>query len=168
MAVEKTLNDAFYDTLRDVLYAEKQALKACKKSAKAATLPELKQAFEQHGQETEGQIDRLQQIFELINRPARAKTCEAMQGIMAEMEEDLGDFGMTPAADAVIIGCGQAIEHYEIARYGTLISWAKQIGQEAAAKLLAETLQEEKNADALLTKIAKESANAAAAKPKAA
>lgn len=165
---EKTLNDAFYETLRDVLYAEKQALKACKKSAKAATLPELKQAFEQHGQETEGQIDRLQQIFDIINRPARAKTCEAMQGIMAEMEEDLGDFGTTPAADAVIIGCGQAIEHYEIARYGTLISWAKQIGQEEAAKLLSETLQEEKNADALLTKIAKQSANAAAAKPKAA
>jgi ferritin-like metal-binding protein YciE len=165
---EKTLNDAFYETLRDVLYAEKQALKACKKSAKAATLPALKQAFEQHGQETEGQIDRLQQIFEQINRPARAKTCEAMQGIMSEMEEDLGDFGSTPAADAVIIGCGQAIEHYEIARYGTLISWAKQIGQDDAAKLLAETLQEEKNADALLTKIAKESANAAGAKSKAA
>ena len=130
---EKTLNDAFYDTLRDVLYAEKQALKACKKSAKAATNPELKQAFEQHGQETEGQIDRLQQIFELINRPARAKTCEAMQGIMSEMEEDLGDYGASPAADAVIIGCGQAIEHYEIARYGTLISWAKQLKQEDAA-----------------------------------
>ena len=165
---EKTLNDAFYETLRDVLYAEKQALKACKKSAKAATLPELKQAFEQHGQETEGQIDRLQQIFDIINRPARAKTCEAMQGIMAEMEEDLGDFGSTPAADAVIIGCGQAIEHYEIARYGTLISWAKQIGQADAAKLLAETLEEEKNADALLTKIAKQSANAAGAKSQAA
>ncbi len=161
MAAEKTLNDAFYETLRDVLYAEKQALKACKKSAKAATIPELKQAFEQHAQETEGQIDRLQQIFDLINRPARAKTCDAMQGIMSEMEEDLGDFGMTSAADAVIIGCGQAIEQYEIARYGTLISWAKQLGQADAATLLAETLEEEKNADALLTKIAESSANAA-------
>jgi ferritin-like metal-binding protein YciE len=165
---EKTLNDAFYETLRDVLYAEKQALKACKKSAKAATNHELKQAFEQHGQETEGQIDRLQQIFELINRPARAKTCEAMQGIMSEMEEDLADFGTTPAADAVIIGCGQAIEHYEIARYGTLISWAKQLGQADAAKLLVETLEQEKAADALLSKIALQSVNAAAAKPKAA
>jgi ferritin-like metal-binding protein YciE len=165
---EKTLNDAFYETLRDVLYAEKQALKACKKSAKAATNQDLKQAFEQHGQETEGQIDRLQQIFDLINRPARAKTCEAMQGIMAEMEEDLGDVGTTPAADAVIIGCGQAIEHYEIARYGTLISWAKQLGQEEAAKLLAETLEQEKAADALLSKIALQSVNAAGAKPKAA
>jgi ferritin-like metal-binding protein YciE len=165
---EKTLNDAFYETLRDVLYAEKQALKACKKSAKAATNQELKQAFEQHGQETEGQIDRLQQIFELINRPARAKTCEAMQGIMSEMEEDLADFGTTAAADAVIIGCGQAIEHYEIARYGTLISWAKQLGQADAAKLLAETLEQEKAADALLSKIALQSVNAAGAKPKAA
>jgi ferritin-like metal-binding protein YciE len=162
MAAEKTLNDAFYETLRDVLYAEKQALKACEKSSKAATIPELKQAFEQHAQETEGQIDRLQQIFELINRPARAKTCEAMQGIMTEMEEDLADFGTTPAADAVIIGCGQAIEHYEIARYGMLISWAKQLGQADAATLLGETLEEEKNADALLTKIAESSANAAA------
>jgi ferritin-like metal-binding protein YciE len=165
---EKTLNDAFYETLRDVLYAEKQALKACKKSAKAATNPDLKQAFEQHGQETEGQIDRLQQIFELINRPARAKTCEAMQGIMAEMEEDLADFGMTQAADAVIIGCGQAIEHYEIARYGTLISWAKQLGLAEPAKLLAETLEQEKAADALLSKIAVQSVNAAGAKSKAA
>jgi ferritin-like metal-binding protein YciE len=168
MAAEKTLNDAFYDTLRDVLYAEKQALKACKKSAKAATHPELKQAFEQHGQETEGQIDRLQQIFDLINRPARAKTCEAMQGIISEMEEDLGDYGASPAADAVIIGCGQAIEHYEIARYGTLISWAKQLKLEDAATLLAETLEQEKNADALLSKIAKESVNAAGARSKAA
>jgi ferritin-like metal-binding protein YciE len=168
MAAEKTLNDAFYDTLRDVLYAEKQALKACKKSAKAATHTELKQAFEQHAQETEGQIDRLQQIFDLINRPARAKTCEAMQGIIAEMEEDLGDYGASPAADAVIIGCGQAIEHYEIARYGTLISWAKQLKLDEAATLLAETLEQEKNADALLTKIAEESVNAAAGRSKAA
>jgi ferritin-like metal-binding protein YciE len=124
MAAEKTLNDAFYETLRDVYWAEKQAVKICKKSAKAAKSPELKKAFQDHGVESEGQVERLQQVFEIIGKPARAKTCEAMQGITAEMEEDLEDFGDTPAGDAVLIGCGQAVEHYEIARYGMLKAWA--------------------------------------------
>ena len=124
MATEKTLNDAFYETLKDVYYAEKQAVKACKKSAKAAKAPELKKAFEQHGVESEGHVERLQQVFEIIGKTARAKTCEAMQGITAEMEEDLEAFGDTEAGDAVLIGCGQAVEHYEIARYGMLKAWA--------------------------------------------
>jgi ferritin-like metal-binding protein YciE len=166
--VEKTLNDAFGALLRDVLYAEKQALKACKKSAKAATAKELKDAFDKHAHETEGQIDRLQQVFELTGKAARAKTCEAMQGILAEMEEDLEEFGGSPAADAVIIGCGQAIEHYEIARYGTLIAWAKQLGQSEAADLLRQTLEEEKRTDQLLSEIAEKIANSQGSAAKAA
>lgn len=151
---EKTLHDAFYETLKDVYYAEKQSVKACKKSAKAAKDGELKKAFEKHQEESTGQIERLGQIFEMIGKPARAKTCEAMQGITAEMEEDLEDFGDTPAADAVIIGCAQAIEHYEMARYGMLKTWAKQLGLNDAAKLLDETLQEEKKTDSLLSALA--------------
>ena len=162
MAAEKTLNDAFYETLKDVYWAEKQAVKACKKSAKAAKSPELKKAFQDHGVESEGQVERLQQVFEIIGKPAKAKTCEAMQGITSEMEEDLEDFGDTPAGDAVLIGCGQAVEHYEIARYGMLKAWATQLGMNDAAKLLDATLQEEKKADALLTQIAEKLANPAA------
>lgn len=166
MATEKSLVDAFYATLRDVYFAEKQALKACKKSAKAATFPELKKAFEHHGEETTHQIERLLEVFELLDKPAKAKTCDAMQGIMTEMEEDLEEFGDTAAADAVIIGCGQAIEHYEMARYGLLKTWAVQLGMTDAAKLLDATLQEEKKADALLTEIDERAVNAQAQKAK--
>jgi len=154
MAKPKTLHDAFYETLKDVYYAEKQSVKALKKSAKAAEHPELRQAFETHAEESAQQVERLTQVFEIIGKPARAKTCEAMQGITSEMEEDLEDFADSPAADAVLAACAQAVEHYEIARYGTLKTWARQLGHDEAAKLLDETLQEEKKADALLSKIA--------------
>ncbi len=151
---EKTLHDAFYETLQDVYYAEKQSVKALKKSAKAAEHDALKQAFETHAEESAHQVERLTQVFEIIGKPARAKTCEAMQGLTSEMEEDLEDFGETPAADAVLAACAQAVEHYEIARYGTLKTWATQLGYDEAAKLLDETLQEEKKTDALLSKLA--------------
>jgi ferritin-like metal-binding protein YciE len=154
MATEKTLHDAFYETLKDVYYAEKQSVKALKKSAKAARLPALKQAFEQHGDESAAQVERLTQVFEIFGKPARAKTCEAMQGLTAEMEEDLEDFGKTEAGDDVLIGCAQAMEHYEIARYGLLKTWAGKLGLSEAVSLLDATLQEEKAADALLTRIA--------------
>lgn len=157
---EKTLNDAFYETLKDVYWAEKQALKACRKSAKAAKAPALKKAFQDHGVETEGHIERLQRVFELIGKTARAKTCEAMQGIASEMEEDLEEFGGSAAADAVLIGCGQAVEHYEIARYGLLKAWAAQLALKDAENLLDATLQEEKKADANLTEIALDIVNA--------
>jgi len=150
---EKTLHDAFYETLKDVYYAEKQSVRALKKSAKAAKSPELKQAFETHGEESAHQVERLVQVFEFLGKPARAKTCEAMQGLTAEMEEDLENFGETVAGDDVLIGCAQAIEHYEIARYGLLKAWAKKLGLVDAESLLAETLEEEKAADALLTQI---------------
>jgi len=154
MAKPKTLHDAFYETLKDVYYAEKQSVKALKKSAKAAEHPELRQAFETHAEESAQQVERLTQVFEIIGKPARAKTCEAMQGIVSEMEEDLEEFEGSPAADAVLAACAQAVEHYEIARYGTLKTWASQLGHEDAAALLDETLQEEKKTDALLSKIA--------------
>jgi ferritin-like metal-binding protein YciE len=161
----KTLNDAFYETLKDVYYAEKQSVRALKKSAKSAQNEHLKQAFTQHGEESAHQVERLVQIFESINKSARAKTCEAMQGLSAEMDEDLEDFGSTEAADDVLIGCAQAIEHYEIARYGTLKSWAEKLGHQDAAKLLGETLEEEKKADALLTEIAASIAGGAEKNP---
>jgi ferritin-like metal-binding protein YciE len=151
---EKTLADAFYETLKDVFYAEKQSVKALKKSAKAAKSPELKDAFETHGEESSHQVERLTEVFEMIGKPARAKTCEAMQGLTSEMEEDLEEFGATEAADAVLIGCAQAIEHYEIARYGVLQAWARKLGLSEVETLLGETLQEEKRADQLLSQIA--------------
>jgi ferritin-like metal-binding protein YciE len=151
---EKTLKDAFHETLKDVYYAEKQSVRALKKSAKAATSPELKKAFEMHGEESATQVERLVEVFEMLGKPARAKTCEAMQGLTAEMDEDLEDFGGTEAAEDVLIGCAQAMEHYEIARYGLLKTWAHKLGMEDAAKLLEATLEEEKKAEMLLTQIA--------------
>ena len=156
MAAEKTLHDAFHETLKDVYYAEKQSVKALKKGAKAAKSPALRDALEQHGEESSGHVERLVQVFEIIGKPARAKTCEAMQGLTSEMEEDLEDFGKTEVADDVLIGCAQAMEHYEISRYGLLKTWARKLGLPQAEKLLNETLEEEKRADALLTKVAAE------------
>ncbi|GAB6841052.1 ferritin-like metal-binding protein YciE [Methylorubrum rhodinum] len=153
-AKQKILQDAFYETLKDVYYAERQSVKALKKSAKSAENEELRQAFETHAEESAEQVERLQQVFEIIGKPARGKTCEAMQGLTSEMEEDLEDFEDSPAADAVLTASAQAIEHYEIARYGTLKTWATQLGYADAAKLLDATLQEEKKTDQLLTEIA--------------
>jgi ferritin-like metal-binding protein YciE len=151
---EKTLADAFYETLKDVYWAEKQSVKACKTSAKLAKLPALKDAFEMHAGESAHQVERLTQIFEMIEKPARAKTCEATQGILAEMDEDLEDFGGTEAADDVLIGCAQALEHYEIARYGMLTAWAKRLEMTEVAQLLQQTVDEEKAADKKLSAIA--------------
>jgi ferritin-like metal-binding protein YciE len=151
---QKTLEDAFYETLKDVYYAEKNSVRALKKSAKAAESDELRSAFEQHAEESAGQVERLDRVFEMIGKPARSKTCEAMQGLTAEMQEDLEDFQGSPAADAVLIGSAQAIEHYEIARYGTLRTWASQLGHGEAASLLEQTLEEEKRTDELLSSIA--------------
>ena len=151
---EKTLKDAFYETLKDVYYAEKAGLRSLKKAVKAAKSSDLKTAFSEHGEESQHQVERLTQVFEILGKPARAKTCEAMQGITSEMEEDLEDFGDSEAADDVLIGCAQAVEHYEIARYGVLKTWAKKLGMSDAETLLGETLEEEKRADERLSQIA--------------
>jgi ferritin-like metal-binding protein YciE len=167
MASEKTLQDAFHETLKDVYYAEKQSVRALKKATKVAQSPALREVFETHAEESAGHVERLVHVFESIGKPARAKTCEAMQGLTAEMEEDLEDFGKTEAADDVLIGCAQAMEHYEIARYGLLKTWAGKLGLSDAERLLGETLDEEKKADALLTQVAEQgrAATSGAAKP---
>ena len=156
---EKTLADLFLETLKDVYYAEKQAVRMLGTAAKAARADELRQALEQHREESRTQVERLEQVFELLDRPARGRSCEAIQGLNAEMAEILEDFGDSPAADAALIGAAQAVEHYEIARYGTLKTWAAELGLDQAVTLLDETLAEEKSTDAALTELAETAVN---------
>lgn len=163
MAAEKTLDDLFLDTLKDIYYAEKQILRALPKMAKAATSPELKAGFEKHLDETEGHVERLEQVFELIGKPARGKTCDAILGIIEEGKSIMDEFKGTQSLDAGLISAAQAVEHYEMARYGTLKSWASQLGLDEAAKLFDATLEEEVAADASLTKVAEASVNQMAA-----
>ncbi len=158
----KTLADLFYETLRDMYYAEKKILRSLPRMAKAASSEQLRKAFLTHRDETEGQVDRIEQVFELIGKSARGKTCDAIDGILEEGKEVMDDFSDSPALDAGLLAGAQAVEHYEISRYGTLIAWAKQLGLDQAAELLQETLQQESKTDALLTQIAKSAVNAAA------
>jgi ferritin-like metal-binding protein YciE len=162
-AKDKNLNDLFLDTLKDLYYAEKQILKALPKMAKAAHSDKLRAAFEKHHGETEGQVERLEQVFELIDKPARAKTCEAIQGILDEGKEIMEEYKGTESLDAGMVAAAQAVEHYEIARYGTLKQWAQQLGMKDAARLLDQTLQEEKKTDESLTSLAEAAVNLAAA-----
>ncbi len=164
---DATLETLFHDTLRDVLYAERKALQILKKQARAAQDARLRQAFEQHREETEGQVERLNQVFELIGRRARGKVCPAMDGLAEEGEEIMEEMKGSPALDAGLGGAAQAVEHYEIARYGTLAAWARQLGMAEAERLLRETLAEEEKADRLLTELAEGAANAAAEPPAA-
>lgn len=149
----KPLDELFHDMLKDVYYAEKQILKALPKMAKAAKSPDLKKAFETHRAETQEQIERLSQVFELIGKTPRAKTCDAILGILKEGEAVIEDYGDSPALDAGLVASAQAVEHYEIARYGTLKAWATQLGHKDAVKLLDETLTEETSTDKALTKL---------------
>jgi ferritin-like metal-binding protein YciE len=163
MADKKTLNDLFLDTLKDIYYAEKQIVKALPKMAKAAQSGELKSGFEQHLEESEGHIERLEQVFEMLGKPARGKTCEAILGIIDEGKTIMDEFKGTAAIDAGLVSAAQAVEHYEIARYGTLKTWAQQLGMADAAKLLDSTLSEEIATDQKLTKVAEAEANRKAA-----
>lgn len=160
---EKTLDDLFLDTLKDIYYAEKQIVKTLPKMAKAATAPELKAGFEKHLEETEGHVERLEQIFELIGKPARGKTCDAILGIIEEGKSIIEDFKGTPALDAGLVSAAQAVEHYEIARYGTLKTWAQQLGMTEAAGLLDATLKEEVATDKKLSQVAESNVNRKAA-----
>src|SRR3712207_821466 len=135
-AKEKTLNDLFLHTLKDVFYAEKQILKALPRMAKNAESEELKQAFETHREETQGQIERLEQVFEMLGKPARGVQCEAINGIIEEGKEVMEDFADCAALDAGILAAAQAVEHYEITRHGSLKTWATELGMGDAAKLL--------------------------------
>ena len=159
MAKEKTLEDLFHDTLKDIYYAERKILKALPKMARASSSPELKAAFEKHRDETETQLERLQQVFELIGKRAQGKTCDAIEGIISEGEEIIESFKGTPAIDAGLISSAQAVEHYEITRYGTLRRWAEVLGHSEAAALLEQTLDEESSTDEALTGLADASAN---------
>jgi ferritin-like metal-binding protein YciE len=161
--VEKTLNDLFLAHLRDIYYAEKRILRTLPKMVKAAEGPELKQAFTAHREETQGQIERLEQVFEMIGKRPQAKPCEAINGIIVEGEETIEDFGESAAIDTGLVAVGQAVEHYEMARYGALAAWAGQLGIPEAAALLNQTLQEETKAERLLTQIAKSKADKTAA-----
>jgi ferritin-like metal-binding protein YciE len=160
---DKTLKDLFFEQMKDIYFAEKQIYKTLPKMAKATNLTELREAFLTHRQETQGHIARLEQVFEILGKRAQTKPCEAIKGLIAEGDETVEDFAGSEAIDAGLVAAGQAVEHYEMARYGTLIAWAKQLGMRDAASLLTETLQEEKKADQLLTQIASGKANKKAA-----
>ncbi len=163
VAQAKGLQDLFLDVLKDVYYAERKILKTLPKLARAAQQPELQQAFLKHREETEGQIERLQSIFELLDKRAQGKTCDAIEGMVAEGEEVIQEFKDSPAIDAGLIAAAQAVEHYEIARYGTLKAWAKDLGLTDAVKLIDETLKEEIKTDQMLTELAAKGMNKKAA-----
>ncbi|MEO8241196.1 MAG: ferritin-like domain-containing protein [bacterium] len=154
MAKLKNLEDLFHDTLKDVYYAERKIYKSLPKMIKAAQSDDLRAGFEKHRAETEGHIERLQQVFDLLGKPARAKTCDAIEGILTEAEEIIADFSDTAALDAGLISSAQAVEHYEITRYGTLHRWATVLGMTEAATLLQSTLDEEYKTDDALTAMA--------------
>ena len=159
----ETMNDLFLHFLKDVYYAERQVSKALPKMAKAAQSPHLKQAFTAHREETQHHIERLQKVFEMLGKRAQGVTCEAINGLIEECEELLEEAKQPSAVrDAGLIACGQAVEHYEMARYGSLLAWAKLSDQKDIAALLEETLAEEKKADTLLNELAKTEINLAA------
>ena len=159
----KTLEDLFHDTLKDIYFAEKKILTALPKMAKAAQSDELRAAFEKHHAETEGQVERLEQVFGLIGKKAQGKTCDAIVGIVEEGQEVMKEYKGSPALDAGLLAGAQAVEHYEISRYGTLKTWADELGLREAVRLLDATLQEEKKTDATLTQIAEGVVNQEAA-----
>ena len=159
----KKLEDLFLETLKDIYYAERKILVALPKMAKAANSDALRAAFDKHLGETKGQVERLQQVFELLEERPKGKTCPAILGLVEEGEEVMEEFEDSEALDAGLLSGAQAVEHYEISRYGTLIAWAKQLGMKDAVGLLEQTLQEEKNTDAALTKLASAAINKKAA-----
>ena len=159
----RSMEDLFLHTLKDIFYAERQILRSLPRMMKKAGSPELRKALELHREETERQVERLQTIFESLDTAARGVKCEAIEGIIAEAEHLAEEIDDNHILDAGLIGSAQAIEHYEITRYGTLIAWAEQLGMKDAAKLLRETLEEEKRTDQLLTELAETRINKQAA-----
>lgn len=150
----KKLDELFHDTLKDIYFAEKKILTTLPKMAKAAQNEELKAAFEKHRGETEDQVERLEQVFAMIEKKPQGKTCAAIVGITDEGAEIMEEYKGSPALDAGLLAAAQAVEHYEISRYGTLKAWAEQLGLDEAAELLQETLEEEEATDEALTEIA--------------
>jgi len=159
----KTLEDAFYDELRDVLSAEKQLTKALPKMAKKASSEELKKAFQEHLKETEKQIERVEKAFEDTGKAARAKKCEAMAGLLEEGEDLMSEDADPEVMDALLIAAAQKVEHYEIATYGTLCTWAELLGYKTAKSELGQNLNEEETTDKKLTQLSKSINSAATA-----
>jgi ferritin-like metal-binding protein YciE len=159
MAKDRTLKDLFHETLKDVYFAEKKILSALPKMTKAAQNAALKAAFEKHRGETEGQVKRLEQVFDLLEEAPRGKTCEAIVGILKEGDEVTGEYRGSRALDAGLLAAAQAVEHYEISRYGTLKTWAAELGLNQVLRLLDATLEEEKKTDAALTQLAESVVN---------
>ena len=155
----KKLDELFHDTLKDIYFAEKKIMSTLPKMAKAAQSGELKAAFEKHRGETEQQVKRLEQVFAMIQKTPRTKTCAAIIGITDEGAEIIQEYKGSPALDAGLLASAQAVEHYEITRYGTLRTWAEELGLDDAASLLQETLEEEEATDKALTEIAKSVVN---------
>ena len=158
-----TMDDLFVHTLRDIYYAEKQLLKALPEMVEKATDAQLKQAFQSHLGETKNQALRLEQVFKMLGVEAKGVDCPAIDGIIEEAEEVSGEVEDKAVLNAALAAAAQAAEHYEIARYGTLIAWAKQLGRDDCASVLAETLEEEKAADEKLTEVAESHINMEAA-----
>ena len=154
MAKAKTLQDLFHDTLKDIYFAEKKILAELPKMARAANSDELRAAFDKHEGETEGQVERLEQVFQILGESPKGKTCDAIVGIIEEGQEIMKEYKGTPALDAGLLAAAQTVEHYEISRYGTLKTWAGELGMDKAVKLLDATLTEEKNTDKALTELA--------------
>jgi len=163
MPQDKSLDDLFLETLKDIYYAEKQILKALPKMARGAEASELRTAFLKHRDDTEIHVERLQQIFKMVDKPARGKTCDAIFGIIEEGKEVLEEFKGSPALDAGLTAAAQAVEHYEIARYGTLKAWAQQLGMKEAVSLMDQTLHEELKTDKALSQVGLARANPKAA-----
>ena len=151
---QKTLSDLFHETLNDIYFAENKIIKTLPKMAKAANSKELAAAFNKHLRETQGQVKRLDQIFKMLGKPARGKPCKAINGITDEGAEIMKEFKNAPALDAGLLAAAQAVEHYEISRYGTLRTWAEELGMHEAAELLQATLDEEEATDHTLTELA--------------
>lgn len=158
----KGLNDLFHDTLKDIYFAEKKILATLPKMAKAAQSPDLKAAFEKHHGQTQEHVSRLEEVFEVIGKKPQGKTCAAIVGITEEGAEIMEEYKDAPALDAGLLAVAQAVEHYEISRYGTMKTWASELGLEEAASLLDQTLGEEKDTDAALTKLAESGVNVVA------
>ena len=154
MAKQKKLDDLFYDTLKDIYFAEKKILATLPKLEKAAQSEDLKKAFAKHRTETEGQIERLEKVFAAIDKTPHGKTCPAIIGMAEEGADVIEEYEGSPALDAGLLAAAQAVEHYEISRYGTLKTWANELGLKDAVRLLDQTLEEEKKTDATLTRIA--------------
>jgi len=159
----KDLNALFVHFLRDIYYAEKQILKTLPKMARNADSQDLREAFEHHREETETHVENLEKVFETLGLKARGVTCEAINGIIEEGKEIMDEAEDADVRDAGMIAAAQAVEHYEITRYGTLVSWAKTLGEQDAAKLLQQNLDQEYAADDKLTKLAESTLNKEAA-----